>query len=96
MTPSATFTNTIARPKKRTPLDWDSLYIISWQLDNSLEMSFVLETGKQALFTAIREIMNNDQGSHFTCPRFTEPFLSASSKISMNHIGRTFDIHNQS
>lgn len=35
--------------------------------------------------------MNSDQGSHFTSPRYTELFLEAGSKISMDHRGRAYD-----
>ena len=35
--------------------------------------------------------MNSDQGSHFTSPRYTELFLEAGAKISMDHRGRAYD-----
>ena len=35
--------------------------------------------------------MNSDQGSHFTSPKYTELFLNAGSRISMDHRGRAFD-----
>ena len=35
--------------------------------------------------------MNSDQGSHFTSPKFIEPFLNTGIKISMDHRGRAFD-----
>lgn len=37
------------------------------------------------------EIMNSDQGSHFTIPKYTEIFLNAGAKISMNHRVRAYD-----
>ena len=72
-------------------IDWYSRYIISWELNDSLHIGFVLEASKRALSIASPEIMNSDQGSHFTSPKFIEPFLNAGSKISMDHRGRAFD-----
>lgn len=37
------------------------------------------------------EIVNSDQGSHFTSRRFTERFLSAGSRVSMDGRGRFTD-----
>ena len=50
-------------------IDWYSRYIVSWRLDQTLDMEFVLEATKEALETSTPEIMNSDQGSHFTSPR---------------------------
>ena len=33
----------------------------------------------------------NKQGSHFTSPKFTQIFLDAGAKISMDHRGRAYD-----
>ena len=35
--------------------------------------------------------MNSDQGSHFTSSKYTEIFLNAGAKISMDHRGRAYD-----
>lgn len=72
-------------------IDWYSRYILDWMLDDTLDIAFVLETGYNALKTATPEIMNSDQGSHFTSPKFTEIFKAAGSKISMDHRGRAYD-----
>lgn len=72
-------------------IDWYSRYVISWELNDSLHIGFVLEASKRALSIASHEIMNSDQGSHFTSPKFIEPFLNVGSKISMDHRGRAFD-----
>ena len=50
-------------------IDWHSRYIVSWRLDQTLDMEFVLEATKQSLETLTPEIMNSDQGSHFTSSR---------------------------
>lgn len=72
-------------------LDWYSRYVVSWQLDQTLELPFVLEAVEQALSQSTPEIWNSDQGSHFT----SEPYLSrlqeASIQISMDGKGRALD-----
>ena len=72
-------------------LDWYSRYVVAWMIDDTLEISFVLETCQNALARTVPRIMNSDQGSHFTSPKYTELFLNAGSKISMDHRGRAFD-----
>ena len=72
-------------------IDLYSRYVISWQIDDTLEMDFVLETSERALAGGRPEIMNSDQGSHFTSPKHTKLYLDAGSRISMDHRGRAFD-----
>jgi putative transposase len=72
-------------------IDWYSRYVVAWLVDDTLEIGFVLETCKNALQTASPTIMNSDQGGHFTSPKYTELFLNAGAKISMDHRGRAFD-----
>ena len=72
-------------------IDWYSRYVLAWEIDDTLEIKFVLDTCKKALDGSVPEIMNSDQGSHFTSPRYTELFLQAGSKISMDHRGRAYD-----
>ena len=72
-------------------IDWYSRYVLSWAIDDTLEMGFVLETCRDALSRSIPEIMNSDQGSHFTSPKYTQLFLEAGSRISMDHRGRAYD-----
>ncbi len=50
-------------------LDWYSRYVVSWELDLTLEMPFVLSVVQQALTHAVPIIWNSDQGSHFTSPQ---------------------------
>ena len=54
-------------------------------------VDFVLDTSRKALNVSSPEIMNSDQGSHFTSPKFTQIFPDAGSKISMDHRGRAYD-----
>ena len=56
-----------------------------------MEIGFVLETSHAALSKATPEIMNSDQGSHFTSPQYIGIFLDAGAKISMDHRGRAYD-----
>lgn len=50
-------------------LDWHSRYVVSWELDQTLELRFVLEAMQQALELATPEICNRDPGSQFTSPQ---------------------------
>lgn len=72
-------------------LDWYSRYVLSWQLDDTLEMPFVLAAVDQALAQATPVIWNSDQGSHFTSPQYTQRLLTADVRISMDGRGRALD-----
>jgi putative transposase len=72
-------------------LDWYSRYILSWALSQSLEMDFVLTAVDNALLQATPEIMNSDQGSHFTSPHYIEHLQHAKVQISMDGRGRARD-----
>lgn len=72
-------------------IDWYSRFVLHWQLSDTMEIGFVLDTSHKALKISKPEIMNSDQGSHFTSPKFTQIFLDAGSKISMDHRGRAYD-----
>ena len=72
-------------------LDWFSRYVISWELDQTLELSFVLSAVQCALAQATPEIWNSDQGSHFTSPQYTDLLQAANVQISMDGRGRALD-----
>lgn len=72
-------------------IDWYSRYVLSWELDQTLEQKFVLKAVNTALAAAKPEIMNSDQGSQFTSPQYIELFLDAGVKISMDGRGRALD-----
>ena len=72
-------------------LDWYSRYILSWQLDDSLEIEFVVMAVDQALAQSKPAIWNSDQGSHFTSPQYTGRLLEAGIQISMDGKGRALD-----
>jgi putative transposase len=72
-------------------LDWFSRYVLSWELDQTLEMPFVLQAVDCALSQATPLIWNSDQGSHFTSPQYTDRLLAANVQISMDGKGRALD-----
>jgi putative transposase len=72
-------------------LDWFSRYVISWELDQTLEIPFVLRTVDDALEKAKPEIWNSDQGSQFTSPKYTHRLRDADIQISMDGRGRALD-----
>jgi len=72
-------------------LDWFSRYVVSWELDDTLQLPFVLAAVERALEQARPEIWNSDQGSHFTSPQYREVLLAAGVQISMNGKGRALD-----
>lgn len=72
-------------------MDWYSRYIVEWQLDQSLEIGFVLETMKRALARRKPVIINSDQGSHFTSPQYIDLLKENEIRISMDGKGRAKD-----
>jgi putative transposase len=72
-------------------LDWFSRFVVSWTLDLTLEIGFVLEAMRSALKLATPTICNSDQGSHFTSPQYTALLLDAEVQISMDGKGRALD-----
>jgi putative transposase len=72
-------------------LDWYSRFVVSWALDLTLEIGFVLEAMKSALALARPTICNSDQGSHFTSPFYTDLLTAANVHISMDGKGRALD-----
>ena len=72
-------------------LDWFSRYVVSWELDQSLEISFVLRAVDCALEQARPEIWNSDQGSQFTSPQYIDRLLETGVRISMDGKGRALD-----
>lgn len=72
-------------------LDWYSRYVVSWELDLTLEVPFVLEAMGRALQQARPGIVNSDQGSQFTSPSYIALLQSAGARISMDGKGRATD-----
>jgi len=72
-------------------LDWFSRFVIAWELDQTLELPFVLNAVDRALGQATPTIWNSDQGSHFTSPQYLDRLLSTGVQISMDGRGRASD-----
>ena len=72
-------------------LDWYSRYVVSWELDQTLELPFVLSTVQRALGQTVPLICNSDQGSHFTSPQYCQLLQAANVQISMDGKGRALD-----
>lgn len=72
-------------------LDWFSRYVIGWELDQTIEIGFVLEVVDRVLKVAVPDIWNSDQGSHFTSPQYIQLLLDADVQISMDGKGRAID-----
>jgi putative transposase len=72
-------------------LDWFSRYIVAWELNDSLELPFVLAAVDRALLRGRPVIWNSDQGSHFTSPQYITRLRAANVQISMDGKGRALD-----
>ena len=72
-------------------MDWYSRYVVSWAMDETLEMPFVLSAVDRALWVAVPNIWNSDQGSHFTSPAYIARLQAAEVAISMDGRGRALD-----
>ncbi|TRM11447.1 IS3 family transposase [Lentibacillus cibarius] len=73
-------------------IDWFSRCIISWELDQTLEMDFVLEAVQRAFAIGTPDIFNSDQGSHFTSSSYINLLKEHPSiQISMDSKGRALD-----
>jgi putative transposase len=72
-------------------IDWYSRYLVSWELSQSLERSFVLRAINKAFCVGKPEIFNSDQGSHFTSNDYINLLQKNEVKISMDGKGRATD-----
>ena len=72
-------------------IDWYSRKVIDYELSSTLEKGFVLRCLKRAFRRGKPEIMNSDQGSHFTNPDYLELLEKAGVKVSMDGKGRATD-----
>jgi putative transposase len=72
-------------------LDWYSRYVVSWELDQTMQIAFVIEAVQRALSQARPQIWNSDQGSQFTSPQYTQLLLAHDVCISMDGKGRALD-----
>lgn len=72
-------------------MDWFSRFIVSWEVSNSMDVSFCVSALEKSLRYGTPEIFNTDQGAQFTSPRFTSVLAARGSQISMDGRGRAID-----
>lgn len=73
-------------------IDLYSRKILAWNLSNSLDKNFCIETLEEAIERyGTPEIFNSDQGCQFTSFEFTEILKSNNIQISMDGKGRAID-----
>jgi putative transposase len=73
-------------------MDWASRKVLSWRVSNTMGAEFCLEALEAALERFARpEILNTDQASQVTSPRFTGVLRAAKIRISMDRRGRWMD-----
>jgi putative transposase len=72
-------------------LDWYSRYVVSWEVDQTLQLPFVLEAVTRAFQVATPDIWNSDQGSHFTSTPYITLLKEHGVRISMDGRGRALD-----
>ena len=72
-------------------LDWFSRYVVAWELDQTLEIGFVLAVVDRALAMATPDIWNSDQGSHFTSLQYVDRLLARDIRVSMDGKNRALD-----
>jgi putative transposase len=72
-------------------IDWHSRYVLSWELSNTMDMTFCLSALEKALAQNTPEIFNSDQGSQFTSPSFTGRLEKEGIAVSQDGRGRALD-----
>lgn len=73
-------------------VDWYSRYVVTWEMDQTLKMPFVMTAVNRALSIASPTYFNSDQGSHFTSTDYIEELRSYGDiEISMDGKGRAID-----
>lgn len=72
-------------------LDWYSRYVLAWELDQTMQVGFVLEAMQRALRQAKPMICNSDQGSQFTSMPYINLLKEHEVQISMDGRGRALD-----
>ena len=72
-------------------MDWQSRYVVAWELSTKLDTGFCLEALRKALRISRPEIFNTDQGPQFTNVEFTGHLENEGIKVSMDGRGRIYD-----
>jgi putative transposase len=72
-------------------IDWYSRLIVDYELSSTLDKSFVFACLKRALAKRTPQIINSDQGGHFTNPDYLRLLEQHQVKISMDGKGQCLD-----
>ena len=73
-------------------IDWHSRKIVGWELSNTLDVGFCLKCLKRALrLYGAPQIINTDQGCHFTSEQWRECVQQAGIRMTMDGRGRWID-----
>jgi putative transposase len=72
-------------------IDWYSRYVLSWELSNTMDMTFCLSALEKALAQNTPKIFNSAQGSQFTSTAFTGRLEKEGILVSQDGRGRALD-----
>jgi len=72
-------------------MDWFSRYVLSWELNVTLDAGCCVEALERALALGTPAIFNTDQGGQFSSVAFTGVLQAAGIALSMDGRGRAFD-----
>lgn len=72
-------------------MDWYSRFVIVWQLSNTLDDTFCMDTLRVAIQQGKPDIFNTDQGSQFTANVYVAELEGAGVQVSMDGRGKAFD-----
>lgn len=72
-------------------IDWYSRCIVDFELSTTLEKTFVMNCLKRALSNQKPEIINSDQGGHFTNPDYLKLLDETGVRVSMDGKGQALD-----
>jgi putative transposase len=72
-------------------IDWHSRYVLSWELSNTMDVTFCLRVLEKALAQNTPKIFNTDQGSQYTSLAFTGRLEEKGIAVSQDGKGRALD-----
>lgn len=73
-------------------IDWYSRKVLSWQVSNTMDVSFCMDCLEEAIRKyGSPDIFNTDQGSQFTSDQWINRLREQGVKISMDGRGRALD-----
>jgi putative transposase len=72
-------------------IDWHSRYVLSWEMSNTMDVTFCLSALEKALAQNTPKIFNTDQGSQYTSLAFTSRLEDKGIAVSQDGKGRALD-----